>query len=384
MRINLLKFENKVRAWTLETLALNELTLLVGASGVGKTQILKAILALKDINLGKSINGAKWYVDFQTTDQHYIWEGQFESIENAVFWGGESTFQPKAKILYEKLFYNDKLIVERDAEHILFLGKPTIKLSPFESVLSLLDAENLIAPAHAGLNQIVWSDQANAAQAAEIFTLPLLTVQKIVKQYDTYSKIQLSDLNTILKLFLISKVSKKADKKWFQLIKTRFMDIFPQVEDLKIAPLEYTPDMPDFLKEYPFIQIKEIGVEKWISQPFMSSGMYRTLLQISELYLSSEGTVFLIDEFENSLGINCINELTSAIQTTQRKLQFILTSHHPYIINNIPFEHWKLVTRQAGVVKTHPATDFHLGNSKHEAFMQLIQLDEYKTGREDS
>jgi AAA15 family ATPase/GTPase len=97
MRINLLKFENKVRAWTLETLTLNELTLLVGASGVGKTQILKAILALKDINLGKSINGAKWYVDFHAAEQHYIWEGSFESIESAVFWVLNPISNPKLK-----------------------------------------------------------------------------------------------------------------------------------------------------------------------------------------------------------------------------------------------------------------------------------------------
>jgi AAA15 family ATPase/GTPase len=57
--------------------------------------------------------------------------------------------------------------------------------------------------------------------------------------------------------------------------------------------------------------------------------MVRTLKHLSEIYLFSEVTVFLIDEFENSLGINCINEIMSDILKSKRQLQFILTSHHP-------------------------------------------------------
>jgi hypothetical protein len=34
---------------------------------------------------------------------------------------------------------------------------------------------------------------------------------------------------------------------------------------------------------------------------------------ISELYLCADGTLILIDEFENSLGINCIEEVTRSI-----------------------------------------------------------------------
>jgi AAA15 family ATPase/GTPase len=110
--------------------------------------------------------------------------------------------------------------------------------------------------------------------------------------------------------------------------------------------------------------------------------MFRSLLHISELYLCSEGTVFLIDEFENSLGINCINEITTDILKSRRQLQFILTSHHPYIINSISYLNWKLVTRTAGIIKTHDVEKFNIGRSKHDAFMQLIQLDEYQTGTE--
>lgn len=199
------------------------------------------------------------------------------------------------------------------------------------------------------------------------------------KKFNTIEKIQESELDTSLKLFFVQKV----DKKTFINIKKRFADIFPQVDDLKIDSLETKErEMPDFLKDYPFVQIKEKGVKHWIGQNRISSGMFRTLMQLSELYLCPEGTVFLIDEFENSLGINCINEITNDILASKRKLQFVLTSHHPYIIDAIGYNNWKLVTRNAGVIKTHNIDKFNIGKSKHSAFMQLIQLEAYQTGQE--
>nr|WP_293102352.1 hypothetical protein [Okeania sp. SIO2F4] len=51
----------------------------------------------------------------------------------------------------------------------------------------------------------------------------------------------------------------------------------------------------------------------WILSPHISSGMLKTLMYISELYLSPEGSVILIDEFENSLGVNCLDSVTDLI-----------------------------------------------------------------------
>lgn len=90
--------------------------------------------------------------------------------------------------------------------------------------------------------------------------------------------------------------------------------------------------------------------------------------------------MILIDEFENSLGVNCIDEITNNLLNYKRNLQFIITSHHPYIINNIHYNNWKLVTRKGGVVLAQEINKYHLGKSKHEAFIQLINLEEYTTG----
>jgi predicted ATPase len=125
-----------------------------------------------------------------------------------------------------------------------------------------------------------------------------------------------------------------------------------------------------------------MGVQTWIHEFQLSSGMSLSLQYIAELYLCADNTVILIDEFENSLGINCIDAITDSIVAQKRDLQFILTSHHPYIINNINPENWKIIARKGGSVRNYNAEQLDIGKSKHAAFTQLINLDEYADGIE--
>ena len=380
MKILKFQFEDKSLEWRLEELSLCKLTLLVGASGVGKTQILRSLMALKEITEGESLNGIAWLIEFETlTKQKYIWQGEFEKQDISIFGDEEDNESKKdnPKIIFEKLFLNEKLIVDRTSKKILFNGRPTIKLSPQESILSLLKEENLVKPTHESFKKLYFVDHSTSTQMRRFrFNF---NIDRRSKKYKTLEKIQESELVTIFKLFFLSKM----DSQTFSIIKERFIDIFPQVEDIKIAPIEIEDrKMPRFMKDYLFIQIKEKGVKNWIHESRISSGMFKTLMQLSELYLCAEGTVFLIDEFENSLGINCINEITNDILASKRQLQFILTSHHPYIIDAIGFNNWKLVTRNAGITKTHTLDKFNIGKSKHSAFMQLLQLEEYQTGQE--
>ncbi|MEB3148670.1 MAG: AAA family ATPase, partial [Sphaerospermopsis sp.] len=194
------------------------------------------------------------------------------------------------------------------------------------------------------------------------------------RKYNSLKKIKESNLSIQTKLALVYNYKKNV----FQEIKNHFVNIFDQVEDIKLEANEdeiYHKIIP----EYPIVQIKEIGVDNWITQEHISSGMLKTLMHIAELYLCAEGTVILIDEFESSLGVNCIDVLSDLL-FSNRDLQFIITSHHPYIINKINMSHWKIVTRRGGVVSVKDAKDFNLGKSRHEAFMQLINLDAYREG----
>ncbi|MFM7712862.1 MAG: AAA family ATPase, partial [Microcystis sp.] len=173
------------------------------------------------------------------------------------------------------------------------------------------------------------------------------------------------------------------------IIKRKFLDIFPQVEDLKIEFLEpfklgnllvsLTPIF--LLEDLPRIQIKEKNSHVWIVEPNISSGMIKSLMFLATIELSPDGSVILIDEFENSLGVNCLDTLTEDLLVNYRDLQFIITSHHPYIINNISPAYWKIVTRKGGVIKVNNAADFHISKTRQKAFIDLINvLEEFPQG----
>lgn len=96
-------------------------------------------------------------------------------------------------------------------------------------------------------------------------------------------------------------------------------------------------------------------------------------------YLCADHSVILIDEIENSLGVNCI-DILGELTASERGLQYIITSHHPYIINNVPMSRWKVVGKKDNKVSVRSASELGLAPSKHEAFMELLQSDLFKDG----
>lgn len=379
MRIISIRYRDNTQKWELDEIHFFNLTLLVGISGVGKTQILNSILRLKSIANGKSLNGVEWNVSFKNEEQTYVWSGKFESLENL-----KEEYLPnrdeddndevKPKIMEESVTLNNELIAKRKDNEIFFQGQKMPKLSSEESLINIFKEEETILPAFEGFKKIIFRDHTRKEGGLEFRFLDL---KKIKKKFSTLEAIRNSDLDITTKLTCLYENQKEA----FQEIINSYKDVFPQVEDVKIAP-SADQNLPTFLADIPIIQFKEKGVDTWILQDKMSSGMIRSFIHISEMYLLSAGTVVLIDEFENSLGVNCIDILTEDLIYEHSRLQFIATSHHPYIINKIPYEYWKIVTRKGGKIKTFDARAFKLGESSHERFINLINLPQYKKGIE--
>jgi predicted ATPase len=371
MRIKKVAFWDNELEWRFEPIYFSNLALLVGISGVGKTQILKGILGLREIANGASLNGLAWDITFSTVKNvEYRWQGAFETKKNFSMISNEIEEEiNKFRIVREHLFKEENVIIERTRNDIIFKGNKTPKLSPFQSVVEILNQEEDISPVQQGFNKIIYSD--NSRSSNGIYAIPI-RVLSIIKDNIALEDIQASNMPILLKLALIARHYSEI----FNKIKSKFIEIFHQVEDVKIEAIENNenPSFPNFP-----IQIKETGINDWIFQNNISSGMLKTLILISEMYLSPEGTVILIDEFENSLGVNCIDVVTDLLWEN-RNIQFILTSHHPYIINNISMEYWKIVTRKGGVVTVTDAKDLNLGKSRHQAFTQLINLEEYSEG----
>ena len=68
----------------------------------------------------------------------------------------------------------------------------------------------------------------------------------------------------------------------------------------------------------------------WIRQEHLSSGMFKTLMFMTQMNILSGRCVILMDEVENSLGLNCIDILWDELKRFDRDDQFIITTHHSY------------------------------------------------------
>jgi predicted ATPase len=383
MKIQSFAYKNTFQGWGFDKIDFFDLTLLVGVSGVGKTQILQALRDLKQIANGKAINGVEWDIVLSTKHPNqYRWQGQFEKIteKDAIgeslrdLLGQEQVVKPK--IISESIYLNDdkKPILVRKNKQIIFYGQVMPKLSLEESCVHLFREEEFIHPLYEDFMKIIFRDHARTDKN--------IRVQKPISQkiYKNLNEIRDSSLDTMSKLEVVHELFPVV----FKQILSNFIDIFPQIEGVKLEILELFKTknvLSDALVAAFFF--KEKSVEQWIPEHRMSSGMLRTFLHIAEIFLCGEGTIILIDDFENSLGVNCINVLTEDLVFENKRIQFIATSHHPYIINKIPYEFWKIVTRRGGQIITYDAKTFDLGDSRQERFMNLINLPQYRQGLAD-
>ncbi|MDB9315844.1 AAA family ATPase [Spirulina sp. CS-785/01] len=364
MKIHKLEYKDHEYQWELAPIEFSpNLNLLVGISGVGKTQILRAINQLKKITNGSSLNGVEWNIKFSTKDgSNYDWSGKFETKKNNQLFDDEDDGESNVGLLYEELHCNTRQIIQRTQEKIIFNDNKTPKLSPYQSLIKILEEEDIIVPVKEGFDKIFFTDVESAVD--RVWRLPV----SLVKKYENsnFKTLKDSDLPALIKLSLVNKLFPTN----FATIKEIFIEIFPTVEDIRIESLSLN-ELPIAIPDANIVTIKEKQVSSWIRN--ISSGMLKTLMYISQIYLSPDDGVILIDEFENSLGVNCMDSVTDLI-TEQNNLQFILTSHHPYIINNISPMYWKIITREGGLVSGKDSEYFHIPKSRHKAFLKLLKI----------
>ena len=295
----------------------SKFTLLVGASGVGKTQILKAIQNLAAISRGRSGNGIEWNVLFNVDGVDYEWAGAF-SPDEGEYARMVHKKTPSIPVVYEILKKEEEIIVNRDENGIMFREIRTVKLEPTQSIIYLLKEEDEIQPIYDGFLNITKLDNTLSRVS---FSAGKVFDQAKVESFEDVRKMRF--LYPIDKLFMLYKFNLPE----FEEIKQDFRSVFPSVTDIRFTIENALEDISS-----PVLQIKEDGVSQWILYQNISSGMLRTLSQLVLLKLAKGGDVVLIDEFENSLGVNCIDEVAESILDLDEDVQFIITSHHPYII----------------------------------------------------
>ncbi|GAF82420.1 unnamed protein product, partial [marine sediment metagenome] len=303
-------------------------------------------------------------------------------------WHFSADFNSKKEVIVKKdLLYvidnkgDKKVIVKRDENKFLYRGEILPKLSPYVSSISLLQNEDNIKPIYSGFKTILrrrfFTDELE--KNFQIKEVKSDFLEFLKKQKDL-TALFYANINANIKLAILQESFKEIYKE----IKTHLLDVFESIEDVTILDNNELRSNIRFSSPAPVFCIKERNIKKYIGANEMSSGMQKVLLLLLDLFLIPKGGIFLIDEYENSLGLTAIDFLPDFLIETDFDNQFFITSHHPYIINNIPIENWIVFHRKGSQVKIKSGTELkkEFGKSKQKYFSQLINDPFYKEGVE--
>ncbi len=350
MFIKSFEYEDLRTGWKLERAEFDAFNLLVGNSGVGKTQILRALTNVARMATA-TLAECVWSLEFHLEDRRYEWSGR---VAEDVAAGQRKTLSD----VNERLVQDGSTIFVRGGDAFTFHGGTLPHLSPELSGLRLLSGEASIRPLLDGFRRVL--------PIAEIPESPLkvpLDGRKGVNRSPSILESALALVHT-------------KPTTWHQISET-FQSIFPTVEEVSVHRFTDPEDGEDTIA----VRLRERSSSAVIEHREIASGMRRTLGHLIELAIAPKDSIILIDEFENSLGANCMPEVVRLLNS-RPDLQFIITSHHPYVINNIPKDTWKLVQRKGSTVHVTSARDIPAlqDASHHQAYLRLVNLPEFEEG----
>lgn len=369
VKLKWIEFENLRTGLKIERVVFNDdITLLVGLSGVGKTQILNAIEYSLKLAVNKNLRLEPYNTTlcFQIGEEVYVWsyriqqdhtEDIFESKEIKYFFAYEKLQNIKGDIL-----------MQRTSDTIQVTGYdkvPTPKKD--ESLLVQYSEDAFVKPIISEMLKLYPIEiemDVRGAIAQESFNMFKAKIKESFKENEKQPFEKFSHLPVPLKIYITKKYYPQMYAQIFSAVKELFMEInsIDIVED------------PD--REIYMVAIDVYG--KRLLQHEISNGMLKTIYYIVELITMSKNSLVLIDEFENGLGVNCIDVLAELLLGERRDLQFVITSHNPKIINQISNKKWKIIERDIATVKNFTAEEYGIMHSQHDAYFNLINRWEFE------
>jgi len=364
MKILTYEYRNVDEAgWKFSKVEFGKINLLVGDTSTGKTRLLNTLFNLGRFAVTKEYKRGCWDVTFEQHSKIYRWLLETETQEL-----GDVVIRD-----YIWRIEGDEEIplVERDKSSFKFDGRDMPKLSKKQTSVSLLENEELIQPIHEGFSAILRRNFSYDAlsKAASFQSIPMRLLDEIEKEKDI-GKIFTGEMTLSANLFLLLKYFPSH----YSAICDYYKAVFSFISEMSVLDLSDVKRSLAVPGRVPVFGIKERNVDEWVTTEGLSSGMQKVLLILTDIQLLPEGGIYLIDEYENSLGINAIEFLPTFLLELEKDIQFLITSHHPYIINQIPVTNWYIFHRRGSEVTIKFGDELvdRFGKSKQRAFVQLI------------
>lgn len=351
--------------WDYSNVKFSKINLLVGDTATGKSRFLNTIFNLCRFIASKEFRHGHWDIVFEHSGDTYTWNIETGKKEDS----GEKFI--KQELLFKHDGNNLIQIIKRNNKEFIFNDKQLPKLSFEELSISLLKEEDLIKPLYEGLTLIKRRlfDKDALSAASNLIPLSMGLISEIEKHRDL-KKLFLTDLNLSSTLYILLKYFNEI----YNLIIEQYKQFFPFIRETRVTDLSKVNPNIALPGLVPIFSIKEHGANNWVNIDQMSSGMQKILLILTDIFIIPKEGVYLIDEYENSLGISAIDFFPQFILNLEKDIQFFITSHHPYIINEIPPKNWYIFHRegmQVSIMYGEKVSE-RFGKSKQKAFIQLI------------
>ncbi len=350
--------------WNFEPTELGKINLIVGASGSGKTRFLNTLFNFASTMVtGDPFRSGKWKISIQTEGHDYYYE--YRGLSRI------SDAKPKntidRELMKRKEDGEDSILVDRTADTFNILGQTLPKIDPSRPSITLFAENPEIIPLYRMFAHIM---RRNFHDDALKQAISLQNInEEFIRQLNykpTLDDFWDGQLTVNTKIYFFREYFKDLYEKTVRL----FMQIFPTIKDVKVEFSNLKPiPVP-----IPIFFVKERGVTKWIPLHELSSGMQKVLLIITDILSLPGDCIYIIDEYENSLGINSIDFLPELLLEHGGDNQFIITTHHPHLINSMPMENWLVFNRKGSAVRIKSGRDLEekYGRSKQKAFIKLI------------
>lgn len=374
VKLNSIIFEDLSSGLKCEEINFNtDMTLLVGLSGVGKSQILKAIsrsfrYALND---GATLSPYVASLNFSINGKNYVWSYRVEEIQDFSLKQSLISKKNSCEFIYEELTLNNEQIMLRDIKNNKMILKdfndfPQPKNS--ESLLSQYKDEKIYIDILNDFGKLCPLD-IDMDIRGMIGKTDFLEFKKIIEKefYSSESRNfdDYSGLPPIFKLFIAKEYF--SDSVYVQIF-NYVKELFPEINDINIIEDKYADAFAISINVY----------DKNIYQRDISNGMLKAIYYIIELVTARSNSLILIDEFENGLGVNCLDTLAELLLYERNDLQYIITSHHPKIIGGVPADKWRIIDRDVSTIKNSLSDVYGINNSRHNSYFNLINRWEFE------